>query len=200
MPIEHDAIPNAELHEPKGVSDASVDEVYVANGGGSGEWKKVGALLSTQELLNATSTAANQQPSTTDSPIQLELGAAQNSVSDPVMVDALGTITFNDAGLYRLDVTAHFGRSGSTGVSHLYVRQLFNGVQQGNTLFGMIDDSDVLLPFSFETWVQAPAGLELKYELVRDSVGNNSGGLFRNTPTLGWSAAPTISVTVNRVV
>jgi len=38
MAIEHDAIPNAELHEPKGVSAASSGQVYVANGSGSGVW------------------------------------------------------------------------------------------------------------------------------------------------------------------
>lgn len=38
MAIEHDAIPNAELHEPKGVSAATSGQVYVANGSGSGVW------------------------------------------------------------------------------------------------------------------------------------------------------------------
>lgn len=38
MAIEHDAIPNAELHEPKGVSAATSGQVYVADGAGSGAW------------------------------------------------------------------------------------------------------------------------------------------------------------------
>ena len=38
MAIEHDAIPNADLHEPKGVNAATNGQVYVANGSGSGSW------------------------------------------------------------------------------------------------------------------------------------------------------------------
>ncbi len=38
--IEHSAIPDANLHEPKGASTAVVDSFYVANGAGSGSWKR----------------------------------------------------------------------------------------------------------------------------------------------------------------
>lgn len=38
MAIEHDAIPNADLHEPKGASSATSGQVYVADGAGSGAW------------------------------------------------------------------------------------------------------------------------------------------------------------------
>ena len=39
--IEHVNIPNASLHEPKGVSAAAVNKVYVSNGSGSGTWQKI---------------------------------------------------------------------------------------------------------------------------------------------------------------
>lgn len=41
--VAHSTLTGADLHEPKGVSGASVDTVYVANGAGSGTWQKVGA-------------------------------------------------------------------------------------------------------------------------------------------------------------
>lgn len=41
--IQHKDIPDAQRHEPKGVSVASQYQVYVANGAGSGTWKKVDA-------------------------------------------------------------------------------------------------------------------------------------------------------------
>lgn len=46
MAIEHDSIPNADIHEPKGASAASSGQVYIANGAGSGSWRYVphGAL------------------------------------------------------------------------------------------------------------------------------------------------------------
>lgn len=38
MTIQHSAIPDAQLHEPKGVASAGLAKVYVANGTGSGTW------------------------------------------------------------------------------------------------------------------------------------------------------------------
>lgn len=40
MSIQHSAIPDANLHEPKGVVSALAGQVYSANGSGSGTWKR----------------------------------------------------------------------------------------------------------------------------------------------------------------
>lgn len=40
MTIQHKDIPDAQRHEPKGISTASSGEVYVADGAGAGTWKK----------------------------------------------------------------------------------------------------------------------------------------------------------------
>ena len=42
MAIEHVDISDPEIHEPKGISAASLNTAYIANGSGSGTWKKVG--------------------------------------------------------------------------------------------------------------------------------------------------------------
>lgn len=39
----HASLTGADLHEPKGCATATVDSVYVANGTGSGTWKKIPA-------------------------------------------------------------------------------------------------------------------------------------------------------------
>lgn len=41
MAIIHKNLPDNQLHESKGVSSASVNTSYIANGSGSGTWKKV---------------------------------------------------------------------------------------------------------------------------------------------------------------
>lgn len=41
MTIQHKNIPEADLHEPKGVSLATANTAYVANGSGSGSWQKI---------------------------------------------------------------------------------------------------------------------------------------------------------------
>lgn len=40
--IQHKDIPDNQLHEPKGAATAAVDTVYVANGTGSGSFRKLG--------------------------------------------------------------------------------------------------------------------------------------------------------------
>lgn len=45
----HANLTGANLHEPKGVASASADTVYVADGAGSGTWKKV-----TKDSIDAT--------------------------------------------------------------------------------------------------------------------------------------------------
>jgi len=50
MVIQHKNIPNAQLHEPKGVNSASTKMVYLADGLGSGEWR----VLSEAEFNYAT--------------------------------------------------------------------------------------------------------------------------------------------------
>lgn len=40
MAIEHKDIPDPQRHEPKGISAAVSGSVYVANGAGSGQWRK----------------------------------------------------------------------------------------------------------------------------------------------------------------
>lgn len=42
MAIQHKNIPDAELHESKGVATATANTAYFANGSGSGTWKKTG--------------------------------------------------------------------------------------------------------------------------------------------------------------
>lgn len=41
MAIQHSAIPDAQLHEPKGIVSAANKTTYVANGAGSGTWRKI---------------------------------------------------------------------------------------------------------------------------------------------------------------
>lgn len=62
--IEHKDIPEAGLHEPKGVSTATVGQTYIADGLGSGEWstssfepENVKVINSVEDLPNQTLTS-----------------------------------------------------------------------------------------------------------------------------------------------
>lgn len=49
----HSQLTGADLHEPKGVESASANQVYVADGSGSGSWQKLtGDSLDTDDIQN----------------------------------------------------------------------------------------------------------------------------------------------------
>lgn len=57
--IQHKDLPDAQLHEPKGVSSAAVDTAYVANGGGTGSWKAAPYQYTLNVTLPDLSTASS---------------------------------------------------------------------------------------------------------------------------------------------
>lgn len=202
MAIEHDSIPNDGLHELKGASTATSGQVPVADGLGSHTWQNSISNpdnINIERLLDGLSTATSQEPVAVDTPIQIEFGPAQNTVSDPVMIDAAGKLTINQAGTYRIKVTLAYGRTGGAGVSELYFRALIDGVQTGQSVHAKVGSSDVFIPYSDEAWLTLPAGIEITYEMLRDSTGNNSGGIFSGNPVLaGWNNNPCAAIRVER--
>lgn len=50
--IQHKDIPNADLHEPKGISSAANFQTYVANGAGSGVWTNVPRMVRISANIN----------------------------------------------------------------------------------------------------------------------------------------------------
>lgn len=200
--IQHRDIPESGLHEPKGVSTAANGTVYVADGVGSGSWEEVQLTppeLQIERLLDGLSTAGNQQPSALDTPLQIEFGGAQLTPSDPVSLSSTGVLSINQAGTYRIKLTVAAGRTGGSGVSNLYFRALINGTQAGQSIHLKVDSADIYIPYSDEAWLTLPAGVQITYEIVRDSTGSNSGGLFSSTPnTAGWATNPSAAIRVER--
>lgn len=43
MTIQHNAISDPNIHEPKGIAASASNQAYIANGAGSGTWKKIDA-------------------------------------------------------------------------------------------------------------------------------------------------------------
>jgi hypothetical protein len=202
MTIEHKDIPEAGLHEPKGASLATSGQVYVADGAGSGEWTNAlanAANIKIERLLDGLSVASSQLPTGLDAPMQIEFGPAVNTISDPVMLDATGMVTINETGTYRIKLSLIYGRTGSTGTSKLYLRVLVNGNQAGQSIQTRITSSDIMVPFSDEAWIYLEAGTTLTYEVLRDSTGNDSGGLYMGDPVLaGWNNSPSAAIRIER--
>ena len=202
MTVQHKDIPNDGLHEPKGASTASIGQMYISDGAGSGSWANSLANpddIKVERLLDAISLATSQEPTGLDAPLQIELGAAQFTTADPVSLAADGTVTFNQAGTYRVKVSLAIGRSGGAGVSSIYARAVVNGVQAGQSIHFKIGSADSYQAFTDEAWLTLPAGVQIYYEIMRDSSGNNSGGAFQGMPTpVDWNDNPSAALRVER--
>lgn len=139
----------------------------------------------------------DQEPTLIDVPIQVKFGGAQLTVNDPVMIDALGNITINEAGHYEVISTFRVGRLGSAGqISKLYVRGLVNGVGFGNPTSTFIDNPSIVIPELFTLNGFAAAGAVITIEFYRDSDGPNEGGLFAATSAIGWGTAPSAVIRI----
>ena len=57
MTIQHKNIAEADLHEPKGVSTAPANKVYVSNGSGSGSWQALPGKLYAEIYIDAGTSA-----------------------------------------------------------------------------------------------------------------------------------------------
>jgi len=201
---EHKNITDPNIHEPKGVSVATVGTTYIADGAGSGAWSAIPLDLSgmvIERLVDGFSTATSQEPVGLDTALQIEFGAGETSV--PVTLDATGKVTINITGTYRIKLGFAVGRVGSAGVASLYVRSLIDGVQAGQSVHWTISSAESYIPFTDEAWLTLAAGTEITYEIIKDS-GNNgrdSGGLFQSNPvTAGWEDNPSASIRVERFV
>jgi len=80
MPIEHVNIVDPEIHEPKGVAAASLNQIYLADGAGSGAWKNNlttthgDAIITGNTTATATSAAADSTLSTDSDYVKITAG------------------------------------------------------------------------------------------------------------------------------
>lgn len=203
--IQHKDIPDQYLHEPKGVADAALDSVYHADGSGSGIWKPIvfpeseqfdPSTINVRRVLDGASSAGSQNPTGIgdSGAIQIEFGSPQGTVDDEVSLSADGTVTVNKSRLFRIKIALQFGRTGSASVSHILFRVLVNGVQAGRSIAYLLDDSNTTMYVENDEWIYFPAGTTVRFEIMRDAAGDDSGGLVQYNPSGGWNSAPTAAI------
>lgn len=160
------------------------------------DWVKSG--ISEHRSILSTASTATQEPAGLGliNAIIVNFGTTE-IVTDEVTYNIDGTLTFHEAGQYILKYTAHYGRSGSVGTSILAFRMLKNDNQIGNILVAKIDSADSLSPWEGDTILDVASNDVFKAQLIRDSAGNNSGGLFSTSTDLG--ASPSCSLTVYKI-
>lgn len=183
--------------------DAALAQVVTDDVNFTGELTKNGVNLITNakevEVLRAFS-AVDQAPTALGTALQLTHGAAQKTVSDPVMLSAAGVVTFNQTGFYDIRVKLQFGRTGATGTSELMSRIMLNGTQLGVSASAKIDSPNLVIPTDSRVVLgQVAAGSVLTVEIIRDSSGANAGGVYAKTSAHGWNVSPSTLIVVSRL-
>lgn len=151
------------------------------------------------EVLRAPSTVA-QAPTAVDTALQLTFGSAQNSASNPVMINAAGLVTFNTAGNYAVRIKLQCGRTGATGTSILLSRILLGGAQFGSAACVKMTQTDATTPTDSRVVINATAGQTLAIQIMRDSAGSNFGGVYPQVATVtAWGTAPSALLVISRL-
>lgn len=201
--MEHKLIEDADRHEPKGATLATVGQVMKSNGDGTTYFGFVnrdeiaGTIVKAgySKLIYAESSASSQQPSATGTPLQVEFGAAQST--DDVSLGSTGILTFTTSGQYLLELSYRYGRSTSTGSAILFARAMLNSTQLVASSCAVLVDTAQVIPTTNTIIIDANAGDTFKLQILRDSAGLNDGGLKQTTPSLtGWNSSPSANMTV----
>lgn len=136
-----------------------------------------------------------QTPTGLDSALRVEFGAAQNLTN--VEIDSTGQVTFVTEGNYIINAFGAIERQGASGgVSVLAWRVLLNGVQFGNVKAFELDTPGVLIPYEITIPFLANAGDRITFEIMRDSLGVDQGGLYPLSLNGGWGETPSSEIKI----
>ncbi len=157
-----------------------------------------------ESVLRASSTS-NQEPTSLDTPITVSFGAAQGGSTDPIQLDADGTLTVNQSGLYFVRLNLQYGRTGANGTSWIYFRTTIapdgiNYVQGGRTVLTKLVNSSSSFSFQNVSVSSFQEGWKIRVEVMRGSEGNNTGGLIATDPLeASWSVSPSAEITMQKI-
>lgn len=113
MAVEHDAIPDAEIHEPKGAATAANGSAYIADGVGSGTWSYPSAHggmffvdIATPYVVTYPATYTKIAPVTSDTAHQQELSQ-----------DTAGKLTYTGTGNRHFNIDMNVSMDQASGAN-----------------------------------------------------------------------------------
>ena len=109
MTIQHNAIDDPDIHEPKGVSTATAGRVYISNGSGSGTWDYPPGKAHAEIYISGGSTAHTLAGASAYSLLNPSGEWTASGNEDILTVTpASGIITLNQAGHYLVTFWINF--------------------------------------------------------------------------------------------
>lgn len=147
--------------------------------------------------LNAYSTS-DQVPSALDTPLQITYGAAQTT--SYITLTSGGRITYDVGGIYHTTTYYRFGRTSSTGSANLIFAYKVNGSWVGSSSCTLLDNASQSDFITLTSFYEFTAGDYVDVYVIRDSSGNNDGGLYSFNPVLsGVPDTPSARVVITKM-
>ena len=160
--------------------------------------------INQEVLIDQSSTALTQAPSSLNNKIRIEFGPAFGGVLDPISMDVTGLFTCNISGTYFPKIKVQFGKGGGGGESDTFISAMVDGVQVGGSIWARLDDAKTVLPLSASSMVlNLTTGQTFEFMLWNDdfSGGTNDGRLEMGIPdAVDSNDSPSSSISVSRLV
>lgn len=155
--------------------------------------------INLSSVLDASS-FVNQVPSGLGATLQVEFGAAQGTISDPVQISSSGVITFNQTGTYFLNTYYNVQRLINSGGTSVFIyRTLLNSSQYGVVKGVDLTNINDMFPIETSQLIEiTSAGTVCTFEVQRDTPGADDGSLVTH-PTFSWSAVPSASIQIQKI-
>lgn len=151
--IEHASIDDPNIHEPKGISTATADQIYVSDGAGSGDWTDISTVLDSSasytlnDLINVRyeGNTATSIPAATWT--QIPLNTVKTNNLSGVSLSS-NRVTALPAGTYWIDASVPFEITNPTTTTHNhYKAKLYNVTGSADLVIGTAEtgtgDDDV---------------------------------------------------------
>jgi hypothetical protein len=199
MAVQHDAIVDAERHEAKHADAASNGQVLKANGDTTTSFvtpSTLNNIVRTTVLENSDTTT--QTPAAKDTPLQVVFGAATSNAD--ITLAAGGTVTFNTAAVYDIDIKLQVNRTAAAGNALVVARLLVNDVAVAPVYYVALADLAGNFPLQIKLTRAFAATNTLKVQIMQDNAGLAQGTLTSFNPNLaGWDNVPSAYIKIVKV-
>jgi len=132
-----------------------------------------------------------QNPSALDTPLQVIFGATDAFSASVNVLGAAnatpanrGKINFLGAGQFFIHMVLNFGRTGATDTSKVIILFKENGVAVASASVVLLADADSSVCYTSSVLADITGATTWTFEIIRDSSGDNSGGLVGFNPVL----------------
>lgn len=151
--IEHAAITDPQIHEPKGIAAATADQIYVSDGAGSGDWTDVADVLDASasytlnDLINVRYESNTATSITGETWTQIPLNTVKTNNLSGVSLSS-NRVTALPAGTYWVDASVPFKVTNPNSVGYNnYKAKLYNVTGSADLVIGTAEtgtgDDDV---------------------------------------------------------